>query len=65
MQLVLIYLIFLDGLYGVGSVRGGSDVGWVVMVVLVMVQYWWYTGRNCGDDGCCNVGSMLKSSLFF
>ena len=32
--------LFWGGIYGVGSVRGGSDIGWVVMVVLVMVRYW-------------------------
>ncbi len=32
--------LFWGGIYGVASVRGGSDIGWVVMVVLVMVIYW-------------------------
>ena len=43
--------LFWGGIYGVGSVRGGSDIGWVVMVVLVMVRYWWASDRDCGDDG--------------
>ena len=55
--------LFWGGIYGVGSVRGGSDIGWVVMVVLVMVRYWWSSDCDRGDDGCCNVGSMIKSSL--
>ena len=40
-----------------GSGIGGSYIGWVVMVVVVMVRYWW---SSEGDDGyvdCCNGGS--------
>ena len=37
----------------------------LVGIVMVMVRYWWSSDRDCGDDGCCNVGSMIKSSLNF
>ena len=32
--------MFCGGICGVGSGSGGSDIGWVVMVVVVMVRYW-------------------------
>ena len=54
--------LFWGGIYGVGSGQGGSDIGWVVMVVLVMVRYWLSSDHDCGDDGCFNGGSMIKSS---
>ena len=33
--------MFCGGIFGVGSCSGGSDIGWVVMVVVGMVRYWW------------------------
>ena len=52
--------MFCGGICGVGSGSGGSDIGWVVMVGVVMVRYWWSydgDGGDGGDDGCCNSGS--------
>ena len=39
---------------------GISDIGWFVMMVVVMVRYlgcWWYSDVDGGDDSCCNGGS--------
>ena len=37
----------------VGSGIGGSDIGWVVMVVVVvMVRYWWPNDGDVSDVDC-------------
>ena len=50
------YMLCL-GICGVGSDSGGSDIGWVVMVGVVMVRYWWSSDDDGGNYGCCNSGS--------
>ena len=41
--------MFCGGISGVGSHIGGSDIGWVLMVVVVMVRYWWSRKGDVGD----------------
>ena len=49
--------MFCSGICSVDSGRGYNNIGWVAMVGLVMVRYWWSSDGNSGDDGCCNGGS--------
>ena len=42
---------------GVGCFSGVSDIGWVVMVVVVMAMYLWSSDGDCCYDGCCNGGN--------
>ena len=52
--------MFCGGICCVGCCSGVSDIGWVVMVVVVMVGYlgcWWYSDVFGGDDNCGNGGS--------
>ena len=49
--------MFCGCICGVGCFSGVSDIGWVVMVVVVMVMYLWSSDGDCGDDGCCNGGN--------
>ena len=49
--------MFCGCICGVGCFSGVRDIGWVVMVVVVMVMYLWSSDGDCGDDGCCNGGS--------
>ena len=38
-----------------GMDGGGSDIGGIKVVVLVLVLYWWFLWHSAGGDadGCC------------
>ena len=55
--------ILCVGIFCVGSGSGGIELGWVGMVRVVMLRYWWPYDGDGGDDGCCNSGSC-ESELF-
>ena len=57
----LFHCLLWGGIYGIGSVRGGSYIGWVVMVVVMMARSWWSSYLDCGDDGCCNISIIIRS----
>ena len=52
--------MFCGGIYDVGCCSGVSDIGWILMVVVVMVMYLWSSDGDCGDDGCCYACSCDK-----
>ena len=42
---------------------GGSVIGGVLLVVVIMVWYLWWDG--CGGDGCCNISIFFAIFLYF
>ena len=53
----LFYCLLGGGICGVCIGIGGRDIGWVVIVVVVMVRYWWFSEGNVGVVDCCYGGS--------
>ena len=46
--------------YGTSNDAGGSEIGWVGMLVVAMVRYWWWWWSNGGGGG--HVGSCNGAS---
>ena len=55
--------MFCGGICGVGSGIGGSDIGWVVMVIVVTIRYWWSSEGDVGDFDCCYGGQLLLGEV--
>ena len=47
--------MFCGGICGFCNGSGGSDVSWVVIVLMVTVRYWWSSDGGCDDDRCCKA----------
>ena len=47
--------MFCGGICGFCSGSGGSDISWVVIVLVATVRYWWSSNVGGDDDRCCNT----------
>ena len=47
--------ISCGGICGFCSASDGSDISWVVIVLVVRVRYLWSRDGGGDDDSCCNA----------